>query len=446
MRSLSLKFILAFLAVGLTGTALLAIFVGLSTRARFNDFLFDQNREGFIAQLSDYYEQTGSWVDIQKAFPFAGPRGPMGPKWAQGGEPFSIVDSSGTVVVAGPGHQIGMKVSTFDFEHSVPVEVDGQEVGRLIVGRSAFEQTIAQREFINNSLRTYAFAGIGAALVALLLGIILTRTLTRPLRELTQATQAVAEGDLDQVVPVRSKDELGLLAESFNQMNSNLARSRDLRRQMTADIAHELRTPLSVILGHTEAIRDGVMPPSQETFDIIHDETMRLSGMVEDLRTLSLAEAGEMTFEPRPYSIVGLMEEIAAAYAPIAKAKSIDIQVISDDLGEISLDPDRMTQVLRNLMENALRFTPRGGQITLSAKRSLDNSLEIRVQDTGPGVDPEKLEFLFDRFYKGDQSRQREEGSSGLGLAIAKSIVEAHGGTIRAESAPGKGMTFIIQL
>jgi signal transduction histidine kinase len=447
MRSLSLKFIFAFLLVGLIGTALLAIFAGLSTRDRFNDFLFDQNREGFVAQLAEYYEQSGTWAGVNEVFPFAGRRGPMAPKWAQEGGPFTLVDDVGQVVVAGPGHHHGMLVSEVDLDRSVPIDVDGEEVGRVIVGSGAFEPTSAEKDFVNRSLQTTAFAAVGAAIVALLLGIVLTQTLTRPLRELTTATQAVAQGDLDQVVPVRSKDELGTLAESFNQMNANLARSRDLRRQMTADIAHELRTPLSVILGHTEAIRDGVMPPSQESLEIIHDETMRLSSMVEDLRTLSLAEAGELSFELRPFSIVRLLDDVAVAYAPIAQAKSIDIEVSADEsIGEVSLDPDRMTQVLRNLIENALRYSPEEGRITLSAQAASDGGLEIRVQDTGPGVDPKKLDLLFDRFYKGDESRHREEGSSGLGLAIAKSIVEGHGGSIRAENVPGEGLLFIIRL
>jgi signal transduction histidine kinase len=420
------------LAVGLTGSALLAIFAGLSTRDRFNDFLFDQNREGFVAQLAEYYEYSGTWVGVNEVFPFGGPRGPMSPKWAQEGGPFTLVDAEGHVVVAGPGHHHGMMVSDADLNRSVPIDVDGEEVGKLIVGRSAFAPTAAEQDFVSRSLQTIAFAAVGAAIVALLLGIVLTRTLTHPLRELTTATQAVADGDLDQVVPVRSKDELGVLAESFNQMNANLARSRDLRRQMTADIAHELRTPLSVILGHTEAIQDGVMPPSQESLEIIHDETMRLSSMVEDLRTLSLAEAGELPFEPRPYSIVRLLKDIAAAYAPIAQAKSIEMRVSAEgSIGEVSLDPDRMTQVLSNLIENALRFSPKGGNITLSAQTSSTGQLEVHVQDTGPGVEPEKLNLLFDRF--------------GLGLAIAKSIVEGHGGSIRAENAPGGGLLFIIQ-
>lgn len=447
MRSLYFKFILAFLAVGLTGTALLAIFAGLSTADRFRDFLFDQNREGFVTQLASYYERAGSWDDVDEVYPFTGPRRSMTLKGAQERGPFTLVDDTSHVVVAGPGHKQGMQVSESDLDHSVPIEVDGQEVGRLIVGRRAFEQTIVEQNFVNRSLQTIAFAAVGAALVALLLGIFLARTLSKPLRELTLATRAVAEGNLEQSVPVRSKDELGQLAESFNQMNADLARSRDLRRQMTADIAHELRTPLSVILGHTEAIRDGVMSPSEESFEIIHDEILRLSSMIEDLRLLSLVEAGELPFEPRPYAPLKLLDEIKAAYAPKAKQKSIDIKVdIAAPPNNINLDPDRMTQVLGNLMENALRYTPEGGQIILSAENSSDDVVEMRITDTGPGVEPEQFEHLFDRFYKGDKSRSREQGSSGLGLAIAKSIVEGHGGSIRAESRPGQGMTFVIRL
>jgi len=447
MRSLYLKFTLAFLAVGLTGIALVAIFAGLSTADRFSEFLFDQNREGFIIQLANYYEREGSWDDVDEVFPFARPRGPMNPKGAQEGGPFTLVDETGHVVVAGPGHNHGMQVSETDLNRSVPIEVEGQEVGRLIVGRGAFEQTIVEQDFVNRSLQTIAFAAAGAALVALLLGIFLARTLSKPLRELTLATRAVAEGDLEQSVPVRSKDELGQLAESFNQMNADLARSRDLRHQMTADIAHELRTPLSVILGHTEAIRDGVMLPSQESFEIIHDEILRLSSMIEDLRLISLVDAGELSFDPRPYAPLKLLDEIKAAFAPKAKQKSIDIIVdIAAPPNDINLDPDRMTQVLGNLMENALRYTPEGGQIILSAENLTGEVVEMRIKDTGQGVEPEELEHLFDRFYKGDKSRSREEGSSGLGLAIAKSIVEGHGGTIHAKSKPGHGMTFIIRL
>ncbi|MBK5108223.1 MAG: HAMP domain-containing protein, partial [Anaerolineales bacterium] len=289
-------------------------------------------------------------------------------------------------------------------------------------------------------------ASVGAVLVSILLGVLLARTLTRSLRELTTATQKVARGDLEQQVPVRSKDELGELAASFNQMSSDLAKSRDLRRQMTADIAHELRTPLTVVLGHTEALSEGQLPPDPETFEIIYDETKRLNRLVEDLRTLSLSDAGELHLNQQRISPKELLERAAAARKQEAIVNQVQLQIeAGESLLEIFVDADRMKQVLVNLLDNALRYTPTGGEIKLAA-RSAEAGVEIMVKDTGPGIPQEDLDHLFERFYRGDKSRQREEGGSGLGLAIAKSLVEVQGGQIRVESKPGEGAAFIISL
>jgi signal transduction histidine kinase len=314
----------------------------------------------------------------------------------------------------------------------------------MIVGTRAFRVPREGEIFINRINQILLFSALGATGFALLLGVALTRTMTRPLRELTAATRAVAEGNLDQYVPVRSKDELGELADSFNQMNAKLAKSLALRQQMTADIAHELRTPISVILGHTEAVKDGVLPLSENTFDIIHDEAERLSRLVEELRTLTLAEAGELQFVRSEISPHTLLKEAQAAYLPQAQQRDIDLEMeIAEALPDIVVDSDRMAQVLGNLISNALRYTPKGGRVVLSA-RDLDDRVELRVQDSGPGLDGDELERIFDRFYRGDKSRQRDEGGSGLGLAIAKSMVEGQGGHIWAESILGNGVTFII--
>ncbi len=272
------------------------------------------------------------------------------------------------------------------------------------------------------------------------------RTLTRPLREITAATKQVAIGDLDQQVPVRSKDELGELASSFNQMSADLSQARNLRRQMTADIAHELRTPLTVILGHTEALSEGELPPDPETFEILHDETKRLGRLVEDLRTLSLSDAGELHLNRSDIYAGELLERAAAARKPEVKAKKIKLQIeLDDDLPAVYVDADRMIQVLVNLLDNALRYTPSDGWINLSAHR-VEDGVEISVQDSGPGIPAEDLDHLFERFYRGDKSRQREEGGTGLGLAIAKSLVESQGGAIRVESPPGDGAKFVIEI
>jgi signal transduction histidine kinase len=268
---------------------------------------------------------------------------------------------------------------------------------------------------------------------------------------LTQATHAVSEGDLSQQVPVRSRDELGELAQAFNKMSSQLSRSVNARKQMTADIAHELRTPLSLILGHAEAVHDGVLPPSRENFEIVREEATRLEHLVNDLRILSLADAGELSISLQTVEPRRLLQDVAATYQYQAQRKNAALELdVASRLSPIEVDPGRMTQVLTNILDNALRHTPEAGKIVLSARdANADDQIELAIQDSGPGLKQEDLERIFDRFYRTDASRRRDSGGlggSGLGLAIAKSIVQAHGGQLSAESQEGKGLKVIITL
>jgi signal transduction histidine kinase len=237
-------------------------------------------------------------------------------------------------------------------------------------------------------------------------------------------------------------------------MSAELSRSVNARKQMTADIAHELRTPLSLILGHAEAVHDGVLPPSPENFEIIREEAARLEHLVDDLRTLSLADAGELTLVPQSVSPEQLLQEVATRYRFQMQTKDLTLDLdLAPPLADpstslrtsLKVDPGRMTQVLTNILDNALRHTPAGGRVTLAA-RGTSGGIEILVRDSGPGLPAEDLTRIFDRFYRADESRRRDAGGSGLGLAIAKSIVLAHGGQIRAESALGEGLTVVITL
>jgi signal transduction histidine kinase len=215
---------------------------------------------------------------------------------------------------------------------------------------------------------------------------------------------------------------------------------------MTADIAHDLRTPMSVIMGYTESLMDGRLRGSQETYEILHQEARHLSHLIEDLRLLSLADAGELPLIKRPVPPQALLERVALAHMPQAEESGVAIRVEDgQDLPMVEMDPERMTQVLGNLVSNALRHTPDGGTISLAAKKLDDSHLVMTVQDTGSGIPTEDLPHVFERFFRGDRVRQRN-GSSGLGLAIARSIVDAHKGTITAESQEGQGTTFKIVL
>jgi len=360
--------------------------------------------------------------------------------------PLTLADAQGVVIIGGTGLRPGAVLHQEMLRAATPVQIDGQVVGFFVASPEAFARSQAEANFLFRTNRLLIFGAVGAMALALLLGVLLARSFTQPIRDLTTAAQAIASGELEQQVPVRSEDELGQLAQAFNRMSAELARSRDLRRQMTADIAHELRTPLSVILGQIDGLDEGVVPPSSAAFEILRDETSRLGRLVEDLRTLSRADAGELPLERRPVSPAKLLEQALAAHRPLALEEGVALELqLQPELPHLEVDPDRMAQVLGNLLSNALRHTPQGGAITLGAARA-GAAILLRVQDTGPGIDPQDLSHLFERFYRADRSRQRETGGSGLGLAIAKAIVELHGGQIWAESTPPHGTTVLVRI
>lgn len=444
MRSITLKMVLAFLGLGLISIVIIVLLARWNTGTEFSRFVVDRRGADLVDSLSNYYQTHGSWQAVGNLIETGNnpPRQANGPP----SEPFfTLAAENGQVVFAGPGYRIGEQVPSRELQRGLPIEVDGKTVGTLVMGRIPLERNPREEEFLRRTNLMLVYSALGASIVALLLGIFLSRTLTRPIRELTEATHAVAEGKLGQQVSVRSRDELGELATSFNKMSADLARSTNTRKQMTADIAHELRTPLSLILGHAEAVHDGVLSPTRENFEIIRDEALRLEKLVDDLRTLSLADAGELSIILQEVSAQKMLSDIQTTYLHSANQKNIKIQLdVPTDILILKIDPGRMTQVLTNILDNALNHTPEGGQINLSA-RSAPEGVELSIQDSGPGVAGEDANRIFERFYRTDSSRHRDRGGSGLGLAIAKSIVQAHDAQIWAESEPGQGLKIVIR-
>jgi len=446
MRSISSKLILAFLSIGIASVAILFTTARSNTKSEFVRFLSDETQKDIIAQLSIYHLKNGSWDGIERIFlPSKDPQQP-GFGEIQPFQPYTLVDKNGSVIISNERYKVGELVPESDLKLGVPITEDGKIIGILLPMRAPFEGKPREVEFIESTNRTLLNGALMAAVIALLLGIFLSRTLTRPIRELTRATHAVSQGDLSQQVPIRSNDELGELAKAFNRMSAELSRSVNSRKQMTADIAHELRTPLSLILGHAEAVHDGVLPPTLENFEIIREEATRLEHLVDDLRILSLADAGELTINLQTIEPQRLLQEVASLYQYQTQKKNISLDIdIASPLSNIEVDPGRMTQVLTNILDNATRHTPEGGRIVLAAKQNVDQ-VELSVQDSGPGLKAEDIERIFERFYRTDSSRQREDGGSGLGLAIARSIVQAHGGQLSAESEAGQGLRIVIRL
>lgn len=445
MRSITTKLILAFVGISMLSVMLVSLVVGWSIRREFSRYLLDRNQVLLVSALAKYYAENHSWAGLRiERLPLeAGRVINLDPRRKQS---FALADANGLVVLGTGQYGVGEKLTPASLLGGIPILVDGSQVGTLKLQNLVIQQDQRELAFLRRLNRFLIWVAAGTVLLAVLLAVYLSRTLTRPILELTAATREVSRGRLGGTVPVRSDDELGELAQSFNQMNAELERSLQLRRQMTADIAHELRTPLSLILGHAEAVHDGVLPPSEKSFEIIREEALRLERLIDDLRVLSLADAGELTLEFQPTDVGEWLRDISERYRRLAEQKQIHLEVeIGSNLPEVDMDSARMTQVIANVLDNALRYTPQGGRVVLSADYQADH-LRLVIQDSGPGVSQEDLARIFDRFYRADPSRQRSEGGSGLGLAIAKSLVEKHNGTIVAQSKPSEGLRIEISL
>jgi signal transduction histidine kinase len=324
----------------------------------------------------------------------------------------------------------------------------------LILGGLAIAVLLLTRLFGGNG-QTAALvwiAGCGLALafpiLATALAVRAFRGIATPLAGVMAAADAVAEGDLSVRVEERGPGEFRQLAHSFNRMTDELEQAELRRRNLTADVAHELRTPLHIIQGNLEGIIDGVYEPTEAHISATLDETQLLARLVDDLRTLSLAESGQLELVLEAVDISELLADIRTSFSGQAEAAGVALEVAMPDkpgLLVLSADADRLDQVLSNLVANALRYTPAGGTISLKAERSTDG-IRITVSDDGVGIPEEDLPYIFDRFWRGDPSRTRVGGSVGLGLAIAQQLVQAHGGSIAVDSSTDTGTTFTVDL
>ncbi len=452
MRTLSTKLVVAFALTSLAGIALAALFIRQFVAAEFDAYVLNQRRTAFIEEVSAYYMANGSWEGITPAIfrPEPGELGhgpgapPEGGPWAR--LDFVLVDGDGLIVLSPNPLDRGKPADSSLLASGTPITVSGERVGTVCVYGPPRPRNPAEDRYLARTDLALGAAAVGAVGVALVLGLFLARLITRPVRDMTRAAQAIAAGDLRQQVPVRSRDELGLLAKQFNAMSAGLARSHELRRRMTADIAHDLRTPLTVIAGYLEALRDETLPPTPERFATMHDETQVLLRLVEDLHTLSLADAGELPLRRQPAAPERLLERVATSYEHTATQLEVTLTARAEPgLPELQIDIEQTVRALGNLVSNALRHTPPGGTVTLSATRAA-GGVAFAVADTGQGIPAEHLPNVFERFYRADESRQQATGGSGLGLAIVRSIVEAHGGRVTVESSVGKGSVFTILL
>ncbi len=455
-RSLYWKLSLAILLAAFTTAGLFALFIRVTSADRLMQFIIDQQRTKLVQALTEYYQTRGTWEDIEQHWreieqqtlpgewqhpPAIGVGGePIAPQARERRGLFSLADFQGTVLVSGmPNLPLGSVVESKTLKEGTAIVIDGKTVGYLLSPNRLAEFRPEEDRFLMRVNQALVVGGVGALMIALLIGVFLARMLTRPIKDLTLAAKRMAEGELEQQVVVRSQDEIGELAQAFNLMSQQIARANQLRRQMTADIAHDLRTPLTVIAGYIESMRDGVLQPTPQRLDLIYQEIERLQKMVSDLRMLSQADAGELNLYPRHIQPLALLRRAASLFQHHAEQAGITLRIEGgEETDLIRVDEDRMMQVMDNLISNALRYTPQGGVVTLSVRQE-DGRVNLLVEDTGSGIPPEELPHIFERFHRVDASRHPESGGSGLGLAIVKALVEAQGGRVGAESDVGKG-------
>ncbi|MBX3001630.1 MAG: HAMP domain-containing protein [Caldilineaceae bacterium] len=345
-----------------------------------------------------------------------------------------VLDAAGQPI-ASLGDLSNLSPSLRSGQDGWPLLLDGERIGMLIVEGTPITG-LDSDSLVSAVTRAVLTAALVAAAVAFVLGAVLIRQITRPLAQLNSAAKEIAVGDLNVRVNVASRDEVGQLGETFNGMVASLATQESLRRNLMADIAHELRTPLTGIQGTVEAMQDGIFPMSAEPLESIHEGVMLLNRLVEDLRTLAHAEAGQLSLHKERVDPAALAARARTAQLPQAQQRNIALSLsVADALPTIWGDEERLQQVLGNLLANALRHTPSGGAVDLNLSAA-NGQVDIAVVDSGEGIDPADLPYVFNRFYRGDPSRSRSTGGSGLGLAIVRQLVEAHGGHVRVESPP----------
>lgn len=435
MRSLRFRLLMTIIFVVIVAVSVTALFASGTTTREFHRYILRSNTgqaQHFSLLLAHAYSQAHTWTGIQ----------PLVEELGQvSGNRVVLADTGGGVVADSDRELVGQAVEADWPAPSSSVVVAGRPLGALYLNPLA-EPSPHDLGFLATVNHFILIGALLAGAIAVLVTLALSHRIVRPLERLTAAARQMEKGDLTGRVSVRSGDEIGQLASAFNAMADGLARLEQLRRQMVGDVAHELRTPLTNIRGYLEAARDGLVRPDTALVNNLYEEVMLLNRLVDDLQELALAEAGQLPLECRPVDVGEVARMALEAIRPQAEARGLELSLdLPSDLPAVEADPHRIGQVLRNLFNNALEFTPPGGQVTLTAR--LDGSwVCLEVSDSGPGIAPTQLPFVFERFYRADPSRARATGGAGLGLAIVKQLVEAHGGRVWVKSMPGTGSWF----
>jgi two-component system OmpR family sensor kinase/two-component system sensor histidine kinase BaeS len=466
VNRLRTQLILAFTLIVLVTVGAIAILIIRTTNTQFRQYITHSGMRASgsgLQLLIAHYQQEGSWEGVgsllgQGVF-MSGPGvvsvAADGRRPGRPGGQLDVVlsDANGRVVFDSTGKAEGRRLKSGEKSQALAIaQTDDEEViGYLLLAFPGGMDRLGrlEQQFLDRMQQILIIGAVLAVGVGLAIGALLSRRLTAPLQRLAMASRAVAAGDLDAKVRVEGSAEMVDVGLAFNEMTATLGESERQRQNMVADVAHELRTPLAVLQGNLRAILDDVYPLDKAEIARVYDESRLLSRLVDDLRELALADAGQLRLHQRPMDLAQVVQTAVENLAPAAEVQGVTLSAqVPGDLPKVHGDPDRVAQVLRNLLVNALRHTPAGGSISVTVSLR-DRVMEVAVADTGEGIAAEDLPHVFERFWRTDPARAREDrltGGSGLGLSVAQSLVVAQGGRVWVESAPGQGSTFRFSL
>jgi two-component system OmpR family sensor kinase/two-component system sensor histidine kinase BaeS len=433
-------FTLVVLAVVLTATLLAQAQVTNQVR----QYAQQERYRTLAADLAAYYARTGSWEGVASVLqqPGGGRGSGMGRGRQAGRSPLVVTDPAGTVVASSTG-----EAAVLPDALTIPIAVEGEVVGILHADQMGHANMYSLSPGVAQMLTAVTgslwLAGGLASLGGMLLSILLARSIAAPLRNVAQAAHRIAAGNLGQQVQPSGSREVADVAAAFNQMSASLQQAEQARRNLLADVAHELRTPISVLQGNLRAILDEVYPLSRQEIATLYDQVLLLNRLVTDVRDLAQAEVGQLRINQQPTDVAALATRLAMLFADVGAAQGVTVTTSGpDSLPPVQADPERMQQVLSNLLTNALRHTSAGGTITVEVLEQ-EGGITVAVRDTGSGIAPEDLPSVFERYW---HNAPGSGHSSGLGLAIARQLVLAQGGQIGVESKLGRGSRFWVRL
>lgn len=463
LNRLWIRLSLAFILVTQLSVFVVVALADRSVNGEFSRYVFVSDTNRTSGQLLQYYNQTGGWIGVEKILTSL-PNKQDAPITLQP-PPLMLADAGGTIIFDVLGQRVGSLLQGDERAIAVPINENdpaGKPVGYLLprmpvqmvlksaapvgpVGDTMFHTP--ELDFLARMRNALSVAALMIGALGVLMGLVISRTLVSPLTKLSQAARSFAAHDWSCRLQTHGANEIAAVARAFNEMADELQRAEMLRRNMIADIAHELRTPLSVMQANLLALLDDLYVLTKQEIATLYEETCTLSRLVDDLRELARADAGQLNLNLVTVDLNAVLSATVSKFAIAAEGDGIRVGLeCQDEPLSVRADTDRLAQVLGNLVANALRHTP-GGSITLSANRSptikgQTSTVYVAVTDTGDGIPPQDVPHVFDRFYRADKSRARSSGNSGLGLAIAKAWIEAMGGQIGVESQLQAGSRF----